>query len=195
MHWGYLPHDMKTKVVPQNSSLVHRTSVEACFTGPTVISLATDHRTSGFRDDWAHTIGKTSEAMVLNMQDICNMFCMLKCRNSRYNWALATEHNSNNWIICSYNECHHLALILACHLTDFVTHPLQQIKIIMKQQSEIANLPKFSMIVLLLSLLISTFYFLSQFLRVFKPEVVTEVESNIKIGHAIPYISRFCSTF
>ena len=34
----------------------------------------------------------------------------------------------------------------------------------MKQQSEIANLPKFSMIVLLLSLLISTFYFLSQFL-------------------------------
>ena len=34
----------------------------------------------------------------------------------------------------------------------------------MKQQSEIANLPKFSMIVLLLSLLISAFYFLSQFL-------------------------------
>ena len=34
----------------------------------------------------------------------------------------------------------------------------------MKQQSEIANLPKFSMIVLLLSLLISKFYFLSQFL-------------------------------
>ena len=31
--------------------------------------------------------------------------------------------------------------------------------------------------------------------RVFKPEVVTEVESNIKIGHAIPYILRFCSTF
>ena len=34
----------------------------------------------------------------------------------------------------------------------------------MKQQSEIANLPKLSMIVLLLSLLISTFYFLSQIL-------------------------------
>ena len=31
--------------------------------------------------------------------------------------------------------------------------------------------------------------------RVFKPEVVTEVESNIKIGHAIPYILRFCPTF
>ena len=30
---------------------------------------------------------------------------------------------------------------------------------------------------------------------VFIPEVVTEVESNIKIGHAIPYILRFCSTF
>ena len=30
---------------------------------------------------------------------------------------------------------------------------------------------------------------------IFKPEVVTEVESNIKIGHAIPYILRFCSTF
>ena len=39
-------------MVPQNSSLARRTSVEACFTGPTVISLATDHRTSGFRDDW-----------------------------------------------------------------------------------------------------------------------------------------------
>ena len=34
----------------------------------------------------------------------------------------------------------------------------------MKQQSGIANLPKFSMIILLLSLLISKFYFLSQFL-------------------------------
>ena len=31
--------------------------------------------------------------------------------------------------------------------------------------------------------------------RVFKPEVVTEVESNIKIGHAIPYMLSFCSTF
>ena len=31
--------------------------------------------------------------------------------------------------------------------------------------------------------------------RVFKPEVVTEVESYTKIGHAIPYILRFCSTF
>ena len=31
--------------------------------------------------------------------------------------------------------------------------------------------------------------------RVFKPEVVMEVESNIKIGHAIPHILRFCSTF
>ena len=38
-------------MVSQNSSLARRTSVEACFTGPTVISLATDHRTSGFRDD------------------------------------------------------------------------------------------------------------------------------------------------
>ena len=34
-----------------------------------------------------------------------------------------------------------------------------------------------------------------EFGRVFKPEVVTEVESNVKIGHAIPYILRFCSTF
>ena len=31
--------------------------------------------------------------------------------------------------------------------------------------------------------------------RVFKPEVVMEVESNIKIGHAIPYMLSFCSTF
>ena len=31
--------------------------------------------------------------------------------------------------------------------------------------------------------------------RVFKPEVVTEVESNIKIGQAIPYMWSFCSTF
>ena len=30
---------------------------------------------------------------------------------------------------------------------------------------------------------------------VFKPEVVMEVESNIKIGHAIPYILIFCLTF
>ena len=30
--------------------------------------------------------------------------------------------------------------------------------------------------------------------RVFKPEVVREVEYNRKIGHAIPYILRFCST-
>ena len=29
----------------------------------------------------------------------------------------------------------------------------------------------------------------------FKPEVVPEVESYTKIGHAIPYILRFCSTF
>ena len=41
----------KLRMVPQNSSLARRTSVEACFTGPAVISLATDHRTSGFRDD------------------------------------------------------------------------------------------------------------------------------------------------
>ena len=41
----------KLRMVPQNSSLARRTSVEACFTGPTVISLATAHRTSGFRDD------------------------------------------------------------------------------------------------------------------------------------------------
>ena len=41
----------KLRMVPQNSSLARRTSVEACFTGPTVISLATDHRTSGFHDD------------------------------------------------------------------------------------------------------------------------------------------------
>ena len=34
---------------------------------------------------------------------------------------------------------------------------------VMKQQSQIANLPKFPVIVLLLSLLISAFYFLSQF--------------------------------
>ena len=31
--------------------------------------------------------------------------------------------------------------------------------------------------------------------RVFKREVVPKAESNSKIGHAIPYISRFCSTF
>ena len=31
--------------------------------------------------------------------------------------------------------------------------------------------------------------------RIFKPEVVAEVESNIKIGHAIPYMLSFCSTF
>ena len=31
--------------------------------------------------------------------------------------------------------------------------------------------------------------------RVFKPEFVTEVESNMKIGHAIPYMLSFCSTF
>ena len=31
--------------------------------------------------------------------------------------------------------------------------------------------------------------------RVFKPKVVTEVESKIKIGHAIPYMLSFCSTF
>ena len=31
--------------------------------------------------------------------------------------------------------------------------------------------------------------------RVFKPEVVTEVESNIKISHAIPYMLIFCLTF
>ena len=33
------------------------------------------------------------------------------------------------------------------------------------------------------------------FERVFKPEVVPEFESNSKIGHAVPYILRFCSTF
>ena len=31
--------------------------------------------------------------------------------------------------------------------------------------------------------------------RVFNPEVGTEVESNIKIGHAIPYMLSFRSTF
>ena len=31
--------------------------------------------------------------------------------------------------------------------------------------------------------------------QTFKPEVVPEVESYTKIGHAIPYILRFCSTF
>ena len=31
--------------------------------------------------------------------------------------------------------------------------------------------------------------------HIFKPEVVTEVQSNIKIGHAIPYMFSFCSTF
>ena len=31
--------------------------------------------------------------------------------------------------------------------------------------------------------------------RVFKPDVVPEIESNSLIGHAIPYILRFCSTF
>ena len=31
--------------------------------------------------------------------------------------------------------------------------------------------------------------------RVLKPEVVPKAESNSKIGHAIPYILRFCSTF
>ena len=28
--------------------------------------------------------------------------------------------------------------------------------------------------------------------RVFKPEVVTEVESNINIDHVIPYMLSFC---
>ena len=31
--------------------------------------------------------------------------------------------------------------------------------------------------------------------RVFKQEVVPEVESNNMTGHAIPYILRFCLTF
>ena len=31
--------------------------------------------------------------------------------------------------------------------------------------------------------------------RVFKSEIVMEVESNIKIDHAIPYMLSFCSTF
>ena len=31
--------------------------------------------------------------------------------------------------------------------------------------------------------------------RTFKPEDVPEVESYTKIGHAIPYILRFCSPF
>ena len=30
--------------------------------------------------------------------------------------------------------------------------------------------------------------------RVFEPDIVREVESNSKIGHAIPYILIFCST-
>ena len=30
--------------------------------------------------------------------------------------------------------------------------------------------------------------------RVFKQEIVREVESNSKISHAIPYILRFCLT-
>ena len=34
-----------------------------------------------------------------------------------------------------------------------------------------------------------------RFGRVFKPEVIPEVESNTKIGHAIPYLLRFYSTF
>ena len=34
-----------------------------------------------------------------------------------------------------------------------------------------------------------------RFGRVFKPEVVPEIEFNNKIGHAIPYILRFYSTF
>ena len=31
--------------------------------------------------------------------------------------------------------------------------------------------------------------------RVFKSEIVMEVESNIKIDYAIPYMLSFCSTF
>ena len=31
--------------------------------------------------------------------------------------------------------------------------------------------------------------------RSFKPKVLPEVESNTKIGHAIPYILSFCPTF
>ena len=34
-----------------------------------------------------------------------------------------------------------------------------------------------------------------RFGRVFKMGVVPEVESYTKIGHVIPYILRFCSTF
>ena len=51
MHWVIYHMTWKLRMVPQNSSLACRTSVETCFTGPAVISLATDHRTSGFRDD------------------------------------------------------------------------------------------------------------------------------------------------
>ena len=36
---------------------------------------------------------------------------------------------------------------------------------------------------------------ISRFELVFKPEVVPEVESYTKIGHTIPCILRFCSTF
>ena len=34
-----------------------------------------------------------------------------------------------------------------------------------------------------------------RFGRSFKPELVLEAEYNNNIGHAIPYILRFCSTF
>ena len=34
-----------------------------------------------------------------------------------------------------------------------------------------------------------------RFRRVFKLGVVPEIESYTKIGHVIPYILRFCSTF
>ena len=34
-----------------------------------------------------------------------------------------------------------------------------------------------------------------RFERSFKPEIVLEIAYNTNIGHAIPYILSFCSTF
>ena len=69
----------------------------------------------------------------------------------------------------------------------------------MKQQSEIANLPKFSMIVLLLSLLISTFYF---FVSISQQDIHYDdynmnIESNVQKPHgeAIDDVKCIKNTF
>ena len=50
------------------------------ITGPTVISLATDHRTSGFRDDWVFLMGnpgKYSQCMIRYFVSL-NLICIFR---------------------------------------------------------------------------------------------------------------------